>query len=253
MCSTLCTHRKTTAADVTAVRNLGSNQIVLLLCSFLLGCARLAFAADSLIVFPERVGGVTAHSTEAELAKIYGKENLTRGLYPCGDGGECCATVLFKNSEREVRVIWNGNDGYSSDPSPEEQKNCETLAPRRSPAGVSLTTDFEKEPAQNPTYWRTPEGVFVGISLLELERMNASPIEFESSPSCFDGGITNWNKGKLEKLTELLEYSRLAYPLEEVEKFKTSSTVSSKDLPASLKKKIFLANIEFSFPNSDSR
>jgi hypothetical protein len=102
------------------------------------------------------------------------------------------------------------------------------------------------------TFWRTIDGVFVGISLLNLENINGAPIEFEVSPSCFDGGILNWNGGRLQRAKDLLGYSRVSYPLEELEKLKRKSTVSSKDVSDSLKKRMFLRNIDFYFPHSDS-
>ncbi len=220
-----------------------------LLLSFHFLVGQLVLAQDNLIVYPGRVGAITAQSNEEKLAAIYGKSNLSREIRPWSDDGYGCATVLFKGSNKEIEVFWQGEtNDYEASLPPEQQKRCETLPDRQIPAGIEISTDFKKEPPQHPTYWKTPEGVFVGISLLDLEAMNAAPIDFESSESCADGGIRNWNDGKLKQLEDLLAYSRLSYPWEELERWRKNGTVSSKSLPKALKERVFLSKIALPFP-----
>ncbi len=209
-------------------------------------------ADDNLILFPFRVGQITSRTAEVELARIYGKNNLSRRIRPWGDTGYGCATVIFEGTEREVYIFWR-DDSYEhgAGESAEERAKCKSVVPRRTPAGVYIATDFEKTPPNKPTFWKTPDGVFVGISLLKLERINGAPIEFEASASCFDGGILNWNGGKLEKAKDLFDYSRISYPFDEEDRLLKLGRISSSALSDSLKEKIFLANIDFSFPQSE--
>ncbi len=212
---------------------------------------RPAVGQDNLIAYPHRVGGITARTTEEELVTLYGKKNLARAIRPWGDSGYGCATVLYGGTERELSIFWREDQlGYDASGSPEQQRECAARPSRQKPAGVVLSINLEVAPPLKPKGWKTAEGVYVGMSLTELERLNRAPIEFESSASCFDGGITSWSGGRLEKLKELLAYSRLVYPLDEVEPMKKGAVVNSRDLASSLKEKILLGNVEFSFPHS---
>jgi len=224
----------------------------LVILSLVLYVEQSSFADDNLILFPFRVGQITSRTGEVELARIYGKSNLSRRIRPWDDGGYGCATVIFEGTEREVYIFWREDSHeYSAGKSAKEREKCNNAVPRKTPASVYIATNFEKTPPNQPTFWKTPDEVFVGMSLLKLERINDAPIEFEASPSCFDGGIINWNQGKLEKAKDLFNYSRISYPFDEQERLQKLGRVYSKDLSDSLKEKIFLANIDFSFPQSD--
>ena len=210
----------------------------------------ISFAEDNLIVYPISVGKVTAQTSEAQLEQIYGKANVRREIRPWGDAGYSCATILFSDSEKELEIFWKDESfDYSASGSAEELKKCETSpVARRVPSAVQISGGGE--PPKKGSYWKTKSGVHVGMSLFELEKLNGAPINFESSSSCFDGGILDWHGGKLEKEKETFSYSRISYPLDGTESFKQlkSSSISSKDLPQSLKKQIYLGGIEFSLP-----
>lgn len=207
-------------------------------------------------MYPTRVGAITAHSSEEQLAKIYGKQNLAREVRSWGDDGYRCATVLFRGTEREVTIFWGdgiATSNYSGSGSNEEAKRCQDEAERRRPYAVEITASGGYDSSKTESYWNTKEGIHAGITLLELERINGAPIDFESSDSCFDGGVSGFHNGTLEKHKDLLSYSRVSYPREDVERFRRpeDSIVSSKGLSVSLKKRIYLETITFSFPAVD--
>lgn len=240
---------KSNTAEVVDV--LLTKRFFLLVC-FMVFPGNYSFAEDNLILFPQRVGKVTAQTSEDDLAKIYGKNNLSRRILPWGDGGYYCATVLFEGTEKEISIFWREKSyEHGAGASIEEREKCDRLPPRHTPAGVSIATDLRRDPPRKPAFWKTPDGVFVGISLLMLEEINDAPIKFESTESCFDGGILSWNGGKLEKAKDLFDYSRISYSSEDVENVTKSGSVSSTDLMDSQKKKIFLGNIDFSFPHME--
>jgi hypothetical protein len=129
---------------------------------------------DWLIVPGERIGAITRDSTEAELRKIYGDENVTEAEVDIGEGETETGTVLFdKDPERRIEILWND---------PEAKSN---------PAWVLIN-----EPRNR---WKTAEGIAIGTSLHELERMNGQPFTLTGFGWDYSGTVLDWNDGALEK------------------------------------------------------
>jgi hypothetical protein len=84
---------------------MSTNKTFLVL-SLVLSFTRCSMADDRLILFPHRVGRITESTTETELAKIYGRKNVSRRIRPWGDIGYSCATVLFEGTDREASIFW---------------------------------------------------------------------------------------------------------------------------------------------------
>src|SRR5213593_236908 len=80
----------------------------------ILAALLLAFApgyagdVDWLIVPGARVGAITKISSEAELRKIYGDENVAEAEVNIGEGETETGTVLFdKDPERRIQILWS--------------------------------------------------------------------------------------------------------------------------------------------------
>jgi len=144
--------------------------LVLLLAS----AAARAADVDWLIVPGERVGAITPTTSQAELRKIYGEENVTEAEVDIGEGETEMGTVLFdKDPERRIEILWTDPEAKSA------------------PAWVQIN-----EPRNR---WKTAEGIAIGTSLHELERMNGRPFTLTGFGWDYEGTVLDWNDGKLEK------------------------------------------------------
>jgi len=135
-----------------------------------------AWAADVdwLIVPGERIGAITPASSEAELRQIYGDENVGEAEVNIGEGETETGTVLFdKDPERRIQILW-------SDPHSKSK-----------PARIQID-----EPRNR---WKTREGIAIGTSLHELERMNGRPFTLTGFGWDYSGTVVDWDNGALEK------------------------------------------------------
>jgi hypothetical protein len=134
-----------------------------------------AWAADVdwLIVPGERIGAITPASSEAELRQIYGDENVGEAEVNIGEGETETGTVLFdKDPERRIQILW-------SDPQSKSK-----------PARIQID-----EPRNR---WKTREGIAIGTSLHELERMNGRPFTLTGFGWDYSGTVVDWKDGVLE-------------------------------------------------------
>lgn len=107
----------------------------------------------------------------------FGSADVGADSLPLGDteGEMLPATVLFPHDpRRRIAIVWR-----------------DTIA-KRTPRFVQLT--------HGPTAWTTPQGVTLGTSLRELERINGRP--FHLFGFAFDGSgtVASWDEGKLAPL-----------------------------------------------------
>ena len=114
--------------------------------------ARAFDASDRLVVPTERVGAVSEATSESDLAAVYGSSSITH--IRAADGGTE-ATVLFAGTPAEVEIEWKAAD--------------------RSPRRIVIIGGE----------WKTPEGLAVGSTLQELEKINGGP---------FDVTGANWDR-----------------------------------------------------------
>ncbi|MBE9137552.1 hypothetical protein IQ254_10065 [Nodosilinea sp. LEGE 07088] len=99
-----------------------------------------AEATDWLVVPGQRVGPITAQTTRADLAAIYGEAALTDGPIPVGEGFTEPGTVVSPDPSHRFTVVW-----------------ADTAQTR-----PQLVRDFG--PA-----WQTPEGLGVGVPYSTLK------------------------------------------------------------------------------------
>ena len=108
--------------------------------------------------------------SEGELKAVFGKAVMhSRGAYPEGMG-EYPNTLLYSGTSNRVEFVW------------EDTTRCSKLA--------------YIEIYGQRTAWKTKEGITLGTTLKELERLNGKPFTFFG----FDwdySGATSWENGKL--------------------------------------------------------
>lgn len=125
--------------------------------------------ADNTIVLGKRVGLITPGMTATELERAYGKGNVKHEDIPGAEGETIPGARLFADTDRELEVIW--------DPENEKKK---------------VVFDVHVI----GTAWKFENGLKVGMTLEEVEKINGKP--FKISGFAWDyGGYANFEGGKL--------------------------------------------------------
>jgi len=125
--------------------------------------------ADNTIVLGKRVGLIKPGMTATELERAYGKDNVKHEDIPGAEGEMIPGARLFADTDRELEVIW--------DPENEKKKVV-----------------FDAHVIG--TAWKFENGLKVGMTLEEVEKINGKP--FKISGFAWDyGGYANFEGGKL--------------------------------------------------------
>lgn len=185
---------------------------------------------DNLIVPGERVGAITKRSIEADLKTAISEFDIRRVIHE-DLNGTFCATEIYPNSEKKLRVLWNRFHERET----LNQSECDKTPFRTKPYSVVLYG----------SHWRTEQGVHIGTNLIELEQINNAPVDFNFSETCESGSIISWNAGNLAKYKNELEYIRLRTP--DLGKYGTGQKISSSELPRKLKKEIYIQSFDIYF------
>lgn len=164
---------------------------LLALCVFLAGCSQPAqpptpasppaqVSLDetwetSYLVDPATgFGKITATSTPEQLAQAYGPQALVLQEVHLGEGETAPGGVLFESDpSARVELVWS---------SPERD-------------GVA-SASVQGEESQ----WSTPQGITLGTTLAELEKINTVPFTLTGFGWDYGGTVISWEGGKLESL-----------------------------------------------------
>jgi hypothetical protein len=123
-------------------------------------------------------GGYFSTTTSAvDLRRRFGRDNVITSALDIGEGQHERGTTLFPgDSSRRIEIRWR-----------------DTVAQRR-PAMVTVTGSF--------SHWHLPNGIQLGTSNRDLERMNGRP--FSVAGFGFDGAgvVLDWRGGRLEFLRQ---------------------------------------------------
>ena len=119
----------------------------------LLAAVSSSLAQTSYTIIPGvRVGPITKRTSEADLKRIYGKGNVKDTEVGLGEGETVPGTVLFPDDpKRMIEIVWK------------DQKR------KRSPESIHFYGEKK--------LWKTSEGIGLGTSLKELERLNGRGFE----------------------------------------------------------------------------
>lgn len=119
----------------------------------------------------KRVGGITVNSTEADIKALYGEDQVQfRSVY-IGEGESQPGVVVFPNTPNELEIVWDI-------------------------AAATGNPEFIRA-SQKGSSWRTADGVTVGTSLEELERINGKPFSIYGFGWDYGGLVTDWQGGEL--------------------------------------------------------
>jgi hypothetical protein len=122
-----------------------------------------------------RVGAITPRSTESELKKLYPNGSVASLDVDIGEGETEPGTVLFPNEpDMRLEILWK------------DRKNKQN--PKRIQIGGEKTR------------WKTLEGISIGTTLKELERINAKPFQLAGFAWDYSGTVTSWKNGKLDQV-----------------------------------------------------
>jgi hypothetical protein len=130
-----------------------------------------AAAADWLIVPGTRVGAITKESTLQGLRQVYGQENIKVTKIEVGEGFEKPGVIVFPNSsEKRLEIIWD------------ERQKPEVVVLRGA-----------------KSIWHTEEGITLGTSLKDLEKINRGKFTLMGFGWDYAGGVVSWDNGIIEK------------------------------------------------------
>lgn len=139
------------------------------------------FGHDWLIVPGERVGPVTAASSEEQLIKELGSGVVKRRQIPIGEENFEDGTVLYgEDPSRALAIQWR-------DP-----------GKRTRPEMVMVCYGLAKGECR----WRLANGIGFGTTLRELEQRNGKPFTLTGFSFEEAGLIASWMGGKLNRLME---------------------------------------------------
>jgi len=136
--------------------------------------AETAASTNDFVIIPgERVGMITATTTEAELQEMYGADKVKIQSIPIGEGDTQEGVILYPGTPNELEIIW------------------ETAASEGRPAFIRIGKDS--------TQWKTQEGITIGTTLEELEEINGEPFILNGFEWDFGGLVTDWNGGNVKE------------------------------------------------------
>lgn len=142
---------------------------------FMAGVVGLHAQNSYLIVPGVRVGAITPRSSEADLKRIYGQKNVRYADVGTGEGETMPGVVIYPDdSTRTIQIIW---------------KDAQR---KRFPQSVHLGGD-------GGSVWKTAQGITLGISLRQLERINGRAFTLSGFGWDYGGTIDSWKGGKLAR------------------------------------------------------
>lgn len=121
------------------------------------------------------VGGITRASTKSDLARIFGSKNIESYDIHVGEGMFVKGTRIFGNTKNAVLIEWNDKSGTP----------------------LRIIIDGEG------TDWKTSEGVTIGTTLEELEKINGGPFQIFGFGWDYEGRTVSWENGKLPSELQL--------------------------------------------------
>jgi hypothetical protein len=125
--------------------------------------------ASNFTVMPkQQVGNVISSMSEADLKRVYGEKNVAR--VNRGD----VKTVIYPNSDNELEISWKKGQEY---------KKLEVAIIRKGD-------------------WKTAEGIQIGSTVEDLERINGKKIELYTLED--DMAIVRWQGGSVNKNLKVL-------------------------------------------------
>lgn len=131
-------------------------------------------SSDFLITPGKSIGEIGRDSTYESLVKTYGEGNVLKTKLYVGEGMEKEGVTVFPDDKTTmVEILWWDED----------------------PAVVQMIR-IQGENSK----WHTPQGVTLGTTVKELEKLNEKPFKLLGLGWDYGGSVTNWEGGALEGL-----------------------------------------------------
>ena len=130
---------------------------------------------DWQIVPGQRVGAITANTSEKELIRIYGATNVKRINVDVGEGETRPGTVLFPNDpQKKISILWRD------------------AATREQPESVTVRG--------KSSLWKTDRGITIGTPLKMIEELNGRPFALAGFGWDYGGTVLHANGGQVAEL-----------------------------------------------------
>lgn len=128
-----------------------------------------ATAKNTFLILPgEGFGDFTGELAKADLMRLLGKNRIKEQPFYLGEGESAPGLVLYPDSPEEVEVLLDEDD-------------------------FPIMYRIQEEGSE----WATAEGLKVGSSLADLEKINGQPFRLTGFDWDYGGTVTNWNGGAL--------------------------------------------------------
>jgi hypothetical protein len=121
-----------------------------------------------------QAGNVKVNSSEASLIAMLGAENVVRDSVYIGEGYYEKGTTLFKGTPEEAQILWKDTVNY-----------------------INPTSVMIRSAQGKPNQWLVDNGVVMGMTLKEVEKINGKPFKISGFGWDYGGFATDWQRGKL--------------------------------------------------------
>lgn len=128
-------------------------------------------------------------TSEAELLKIFGEENLTKDSTYNINGEKVDINIIYPKTKDQVEIYWTKKDG----------KNA-IITIKQAAFFDDTSSSYLLD-----TRWETSFGIKLGTTLKEIEELNGCPFIFYGFGWDNGGFISEFNGGKLSKLPIALQ------------------------------------------------
>jgi hypothetical protein len=129
---------------------------------------------DWLIAPGERVGPITAETSETSLGALFGPAQVRHIDVQLGEGTTTPGTAIYPDdADRRIEIVWTDS---------------------------THTRVREIRLAGNSSTWRTAEGISLGSTLKDIERLNGFPFRLTGFGWDYAGTIIGCGRGRLTML-----------------------------------------------------
>jgi hypothetical protein len=120
------------------------------------------------------------------LAYIFGEDAVKKEVFYYSETETNKCSVLFPNTNKEVIFIWNDEKNYSN--------TAFMMLGGQLKADGKVNTNYAIE----HNSWRSRQGIYSGMSLLELQKLNEGPVNFYGWHVEQAGMLAPKNQGKID-------------------------------------------------------
>ena len=125
----------------------------------------------------KNVGLINKKTAYSDIIKMFGKQNIKNDKVYIGEGESTPATIVFpKDNFKKIYIVW---------------KNIKSKNEVR-----EIRVEGEK------SIWKLENGITLGTTLKELEKMNGKSFVLLGFGWDYEGAVTSWDNGQLSSISE---------------------------------------------------